>query len=72
MSTGKRLKRILEGRYVAEVEIELLEDETSWSPYISLEDAVKLDDIREALRSGDIRRAATMSRVYELRPVAAQ
>jgi hypothetical protein len=72
MSTRKREKRIHEGRYVAEVEVELLEDETGWSPYLSSQDACRLDDVREALRRGDIRRAATMSRVYELRPVASQ
>jgi hypothetical protein len=68
----KRVKRIHEGRYVAEVEVDLLEDETGWSPYLSSQDACKLDDVREALRRGDLKRAATMSRVYELRPVASQ
>jgi len=37
----------------AEVDVELLEDETGWSPYISLEDAYKLDDVRDALRRRD-------------------
>jgi hypothetical protein len=72
MSGRKRVKRIHEGRYVAEVEVELLEDETGWSPYLSTQDASKLDDVRKALRRGDLRRAASMSRVYELRPVASQ
>jgi hypothetical protein len=33
-----------EGKYAAEVDVELLEDETQWSPYLSVEDAYKLDD----------------------------
>ena len=31
---------------MAEVEVELLEDDTGWSPYLSVEDAYKLDDIK--------------------------
>jgi hypothetical protein len=72
MSTRKRVKHIHEGRYVAEVDVELIEDEGGWSPYLSPEDACKLDDVREALRRGDLKLASTMSRVYELRPVASQ
>jgi len=41
-----------------------------WAPYLSLEDALKLDDVREALRRGDIENAARLSRVYTLTPVA--
>jgi len=54
----------------AEVDVELLEDETGWSPYISLEDAYKLDDVRDALRRRDLESAAKYGRIYELRPIA--
>ena len=60
-----------EGKYVAEVDVEFLEDETEWSPYMSVEDAYKLDDVRDALRRGDVAAAAKLARVFELRPVAA-
>lgn len=65
-----RTKLVHEGRYVAEVEVELLEKEDEWSPYLSLEDAYKLDDVRDALRRGDIKAAARHGRVYTLTPVA--
>lgn len=71
MST-RRVKHVYEGKYVADVDVELIEDETGWSPYLSLDDARKLDDVRTALRRGDVRAAALKSRVYELRPVATQ
>jgi hypothetical protein len=63
-------KLVHEGQYVAEVEVSLIETEEGWSPYLSLEDAYKLDDVRDALRRGDIRRASQLSRVYTLTPVA--
>jgi hypothetical protein len=70
MKQRKKSKYVHEGQYVAEVDVELLEDETSWSPYLSVEDAYKLDDVRDALRRGDLEAAAKYGRIYELRPVA--
>lgn len=70
--TEQRIRHFYEGRYVAEVQVELIEDETGWSPYLSVNDARKLDAIRVALRKGDLRPASRQARVFELRPVAAQ
>ncbi len=63
-------KLIHEGEFVAEVDVNLVEGEEGWSPYLSLEDAYKLDDVREALRQGDVQRATQMAKVYTLIPVA--
>jgi hypothetical protein len=71
MGKRHRIKYVHEGRYVAEVDVELLEDKTEWSPYLSVEDAYKLDDVRDALRRGDIAAAAKLARVFSLHPVAA-
>lgn len=65
-----RIKYVHEGKYVAEVDVELLEDETEWAPYLSVGDAYKLDDVRDALRRGDIAAAAKLGRVFALQPVA--
>ena len=70
MSKRRRTKLIHEGSYVAEVDVELLEEPEGWSPYLSLEDAYRLDDVREALRRGDLKTAAKNSRVFSLTPVA--
>ena len=59
---------VLEGKYIAEVDVELIETNEGWSPYLSLEDAYKLDDVREALRRNDLHRAIQKARVYELTP----
>ena len=70
MKQRKKSKHVYEGQYVAEVDVELLEDETGWSPYLSVEDAYKLDDVRDALRRRDLESAAKYGRIYELRPIA--
>lgn len=70
MSNHKTIKYIHEGPYVAEVEVELIESDDSWSPCLSVEDACRLDDVRDALRHGDLATAAKTGRIYEMRPVA--
>ena len=70
MNTRHTTKLIHEGDYVAEVDVELTESDTGWSPYLSLDDAYRLDDVRAALRRGDIKRASHLARVFELRPIA--
>ena len=63
-------KFVREGQYGAEVDVELIDEEVGWSPYLSLEDAQRLDDVREALRRGDLKRAAQFARVFKLTPIA--
>jgi hypothetical protein len=69
--TKTTIKLIHEGRYAAEVPVELIEDDTGWSPYLSLEDAKKLDAVRLALKAGDIAKALQHGRVFELLPISA-
>lgn len=71
-ATRKSKKFIHEGKYAAEVPVELIEDDTAWSPYLSPDEVHKLDAVRLALRRGDITEAAKYSRVFELKPVAAK
>ncbi|MDQ3396183.1 MAG: hypothetical protein M3511_00195 [Deinococcota bacterium] len=66
----RHTKLVHEGEYVAEVDVELIHTAEGWSPYLSLDDAEKLDDVREALRSDDLKEAAKLARVYKLIPVA--
>lgn len=57
-------KYVYEGEYVAEVELVVTEE--GWSPYLSLDDAYKLDDVRQ----GDVRAAAKRARVFRLEQVS--
>jgi len=70
MKTRHWSKLVHEGNYVAEVDVELIETDDEWSPYLSLEEASKLDDVREALRRGDLKKASRYGRVYTLTPLA--
>jgi hypothetical protein len=70
MKTRRQTKLVREGDYVAEVDVELIETDEGWSPYLSLEDAEKLDAVRLALRRGEIEKASQMAHVFRLMPVA--
>ncbi len=71
MTKTRRTKLVHEGQYAAEVNVELIDDETGWAPYLLLEDALKLDDVREALRQGDLGKASRLGQVFRLVPVGA-
>jgi hypothetical protein len=70
--TRKSIKLIHEGKYAAEVPVELIEDDTAWSPYLTPADVKKLDVVRLALRDGNVAEAAKHGRVFELTPVTAK
>lgn len=70
MTTKRHRKLVHEGEYVAEVDVDLIVMDAGWSPCLSLEDACRLDDVRAALRQGDLKTASGMGRVFKLTPVS--
>ncbi len=70
MTKRKVTKLIHVGEYAAEVQVELIYTDDDWSPYLSVDDAAKLDDVREALRQKDFKTAQKLGRVYSLSPLA--
>jgi hypothetical protein len=63
-------EKIVEGRYMAEVEIRCKDDGTPFSPVVAKEDEFKTDRVRAALKRGDIAAAKREARVFEIREVA--
>ena len=60
---------VREGNYVAEIEVNLIYDDNGWSPYLSLDDAYRLDDVRDALKQGDFAAASKLAKVFSLTPL---
>jgi len=69
MNRRRHTKLVHEGQYAAEVDVELIDTDTGWSPYLSLPDARRLDEVRKALQSGDLKRASQLARVFQLLPI---
>ena len=67
----KTIEFVHVGKYAAEVPVELIEEEGGWSPYLTPEDAFKLDAVRKALEVEDIEAASKLARVFELLPISA-
>jgi hypothetical protein len=70
MSKTVYKKLIHEGKYLAEVEIDMLYTNEGWSPYLSLDDAYKLDEVRETLKQGNIKAASKLAKIFTLTPVS--
>ncbi len=70
MSSRQKIKYVHEGQYVAEVIVQVDDSESGWSPTISLADAYRLDDVKAALKAGDLKTAEQYGSVYELKPVS--
>jgi hypothetical protein len=68
----KSTRMVHAGKYVAEVEVELIPGDEAWGPYLSVEDGLKLERVQKALETGDLKAASALARVYELRPIAAE
>ncbi len=60
--TKKHISKLVHiDEYVAEVDVELIYTDDDWSPYLSADDAMKLDDVREALRTERLRNCDQIS-----------
>ncbi len=71
MRDRTHMKLVHEGKYAAEVEVKLIEHEEGWSPYICVEDALKLDRVRKLLKEQNLQEAQKLAKVYLLKPIAA-
>ena len=69
--TRSTIKLVRGGKYAAEIPVELIEEDGGWSPYLSIEEAQKLDSVRKALQAGDLASAGKYGRVFELKLVSA-
>jgi hypothetical protein len=69
----RRMKKYIHVKeYAAEVEVDLLYNEDEWSPYLSVRDASKLDEVRLALQKEEIQHAARLANIYHLTPINEQ
>ena len=65
--THKSVQLIREGEHLAEVSVEL-EDVGEWGASMGYAEIAKLDRVRRALRSGNIRDALQEAKVFRLVP----
>lgn len=63
-------KRVRVGNFLAEVKVGLIPDDGAWGPYLSADDAIKLDRVRQALQRSDIAAVKREAQVFELTPLA--
>jgi hypothetical protein len=69
--TGKTTKLIHANGYAAEVEVDLIEDDGAWGPYLTVPDVRRLERVRKLMKSGQFEDAAKEAKVFELVPFSA-
>ena len=70
--SDKITKRLRHGNLMAEVEVTLIPDDKAWGPYLSLQDAKKLDRVSKALKAGDTHAASRDAKVFEVMMLAGE
>ncbi|AFZ46887.1 hypothetical protein Cyast_0915 [Cyanobacterium stanieri PCC 7202] len=68
-NTKTQTKIIRQGEYIAEIDVTLTYTDEDWSPYLSVEEAEKLDNLRFALQNNDLKTAIQLAHIYRLTPV---
>jgi len=66
----KKKKYVHAGNYVAEVEVDVVQDDHPWAPYLTVEDAKKLDTVKSALMDENLADASKFGRIFELKPLS--
>jgi len=63
-------KLVRAGDYADEVDVELLDDDgdDGWGPYLTVADALKLEDVREALKREDLKNVQGLERFWPQAP----
>lgn len=69
-AVARKTRFVREGKYFAEVAVDIIEDEMGWSPGLTPEGAEKLERVRGALKAGDVKTALKYAKVYEAKLIA--
>jgi hypothetical protein len=69
-TAASKIRFVREGKYFAEVAVDIIVDEMGWSPGLTLEGAEKLERVRAALKAGDMKAALRYAKVYEATLIA--
>ena len=67
--TRQTTRLVQEGDFAAKVLVDFLDEDQPLGPYLTPADARKLEDVRQALRRGDLTGAAKYGEIFRLIPV---
>jgi len=70
MSKFTKIKRIYAGDVMAEIEVEMTDEPESWGPHIEPSEVDRIDGLRKALKSGDLKAASKQAKLYSVKPLA--
>lgn len=70
METSTKTKRIYVGDVMAEIDVAMSDEPEAWGPHIDPSELDRIDQLRRALKSGDLKAASEPARLYSVKPLA--
>lgn len=70
MGTFTKTKRIYVGDVMAEIEVEMADEPEAWGPHIDPSELDRIDELRRALKTGDLKAASRLGKLYSVKPLA--
>lgn len=70
MGTLTKTKRIYVGDVMAEVDVVMSDEPEAWGPHIDSAELDRIDNLRQLLKSGDLKAAAKEAKLYSIKPLA--
>jgi hypothetical protein len=70
MGTSTKTKRIYVGDVMAEIDVVMSDEPDAWGPHIDPSELDRIDQLRRALKAGDLKAASEEARLYSIKPLA--
>jgi len=70
MGKFTKTKRIYVGDVMAEIDVVMIDEPHAWGPHIDPSELDRIDELRQALKSGDLKVASTEAKLYSVKPLA--
>jgi hypothetical protein len=70
MGTITRTKRIYVGDVMAELDVVMSDEPDAWGPHAAPSELDRIDEVRRALKSGNLEAASKSARLYSVKPLA--
>jgi hypothetical protein len=70
MGTITRTKRIYVGDVMAELDVVMSDEPDAWGPHVDPSELDRIDEVRRALKSGNLEAASKSARLYSVKPLA--
>ena len=70
IGTSTKTKRIYVGDVMTEIDVVMSDEPSAWGPHIDPSELDRIDQVRRALKSGNLKAASKQAKLYSIKPLA--